>query len=76
MVFDVHERARGLQKKWNQFALAMRVRLGEDGFQLIARRLPRKLQTPEWRSREKRRAQCDAGQLRFQLATELTSHGP
>jgi hypothetical protein len=40
MVFDAHERARGLQKKCDQFALAMRVRLDKDGFQLIARRLP------------------------------------
>ena len=29
-----------LQKQRDQFALAMRVRLGKDGFQLIARRLP------------------------------------
>jgi hypothetical protein len=28
-----------LQKQDDQFALAMRVRLGKDGFQLIARRL-------------------------------------
>ena len=29
-----------LQKQRDEFALAMRVRLGKDGFQLIARRLP------------------------------------
>jgi hypothetical protein len=29
-----------LQKQRHQFALAMCVRLGKDGFQLIARRLP------------------------------------
>ena len=29
-----------LQEQRDQFALAMRVRLGKDGFQLIARRLP------------------------------------
>jgi hypothetical protein len=33
-----------LQKQCDQFALAMRVRLGKDGFQLIARRLPGNLQ--------------------------------
>ena len=33
-----------LQKQRDQFALAMRVRLGKDGFQLIARRLPGNLQ--------------------------------
>ncbi len=57
-------------------AMAMHVRLDKDGFQLIARRLPGNLQTPGRRSREKRRAQCDAGELRFELATELASHGP
>ena len=29
-----------LQKQRDQFALAMRIRLGKDGFQLISRRLP------------------------------------
>ena len=57
-------------------AMAMHVRLDKDGFQLIARRLPGNLRTPGRRSREKRRAQCDAGELRFELATELASHGP
>ena len=65
-----------LQEQRDQFALAMRVRLGKDGFQLIARRLPGNLQTPGRRSREKRCAQCEAGELRFELATELASHGP
>jgi len=35
-----------LQKQRDQFALAMRVRLGKDGFQLISRRLPGYLQLP------------------------------
>jgi len=33
-----------LQEQRDQFALAMRVRLGKDGFQVIARRLPGNLQ--------------------------------
>ena len=33
-----------LQKQRDQFALAMRVRLGKDGFQLISRRLPGNMQ--------------------------------
>jgi hypothetical protein len=35
-----------LQKQRDEFALAMRVRLGKDGFQLIARRLAGNLQLP------------------------------
>ena len=35
-----------LKKQRDQFALAMHVRLGKDGFQLIALRLPGNLQLP------------------------------
>ena len=35
-----------LQKQRDKFALAMRIRLGKDGFQLISRRLPGYLQLP------------------------------
>ena len=35
-----------LQKQRDKLALAMRIRLGKDGFQLISRRLPGYLQLP------------------------------
>ena len=35
-----------LQKQRDKLALAMRIRLGKDGFQLISRRLPGNLQLP------------------------------
>jgi hypothetical protein len=53
-----------LHKQGDQFALAMRVRLGKDGFQLIARRLPGNLQFAG--GDIGRGAACDdAGELRF-----------
>jgi hypothetical protein len=53
-----------LQKQRDQFALAMRVRLGKDGFQLIARRLPGNLQFAGG-DIGRGAARDDAGELRF-----------
>ena len=53
-----------LQEQRDQFALAMRVRLGKDGFQLISRRLPGYLQFTGG-DIGKGAARDDAGELRF-----------
>ena len=56
-----------LQEQRDKLALAMRVRLGKDGFQLIARRLPGNLQFAGG-GIERGAARDDAGELRFRTA--------
>jgi hypothetical protein len=53
-----------LQKQRDQFALAVRVRLGKDGFQMIARRLPGNLQFAGG-DIGRGAARDDTGELRF-----------
>ena len=53
-----------LQEQRDQFTLAMRVRLGKDGFQLIARRLPGYFQLPGGDT-GRGATRDDAGELRF-----------